>query len=55
VQTGKEEKVYKLNKALHGLQLAPRASNQKLDASLVSLGFYRMEGGLFLEWMLMIC
>jgi hypothetical protein len=41
VQAGKEEKVYKLKKALYGLHQAPRAWNQKLDASLVSLGFQR--------------
>ena len=36
---GKEEKVYKLKKALYGLKHAPRAWNSKLDRSLVSLGF----------------
>jgi hypothetical protein len=41
VQAGKEEEVYKLKKALYGVHQAPRAWNQRLDASLVSLGFQR--------------
>ena len=38
---GKEEKVYKLNKALYGLRQAPRAWNVKLNRILQGLGFTR--------------
>jgi hypothetical protein len=39
VRAGNEGKVLRLKKVLHGLHQAPRAWNQKLDTSLVSLGF----------------
>ena len=38
---GKEDKVYKLHKALYGLRQAPRAWNVKLNGILKSLGFTR--------------
>lgn len=38
---GREQAVYRLHKALYGLCQAPRAWNDKLDASLTSLGFTR--------------
>jgi hypothetical protein len=41
VQASREEKVYKLKKALYSLHQTPRGWNQKIDASLVSLGFQR--------------
>uniref|UniRef100_A0ACD5WYF1 Uncharacterized protein n=1 Tax=Avena sativa TaxID=4498 RepID=A0ACD5WYF1_AVESA len=41
VDSGNEDKVLKLKKALYGLRQAPRAWNAKLDASLASLGFER--------------
>ncbi|KAK2630796.1 hypothetical protein QOZ80_UnG0725510 [Eleusine coracana subsp. coracana] len=40
-QAGQEHKVYKLHKALYGLHQAPRAWNQKQDASLITLGFVK--------------
>jgi hypothetical protein len=39
--TGIEDKVLKLKKAIYGLHQAPRAWNQKLDESLVTVGFQR--------------
>ncbi|WVZ84035.1 LOW QUALITY PROTEIN: hypothetical protein U9M48_031113, partial [Paspalum notatum var. saurae] len=36
---GEEDKVLRLQKALHGLRQAPRAWNIKLDSTLVTLGF----------------
>jgi hypothetical protein len=41
VRAGREEKVLRLKKELYGLHQAPRAWNQKLDPSLLSLGFQR--------------
>ncbi|KAJ0621560.1 putative RNA-directed DNA polymerase [Helianthus annuus] len=38
---GKENHIYKLNKALYGLRQAPRAWNSKLDKVLKELGFVR--------------
>uniref|UniRef100_A0A0A9GXF4 Reverse transcriptase Ty1/copia-type domain-containing protein n=1 Tax=Arundo donax TaxID=35708 RepID=A0A0A9GXF4_ARUDO len=42
---GKECLVYRLNKALYGLRQAPRAWSEKLDASLLKLGFSRCNTG----------
>jgi hypothetical protein len=36
---GKENMVYKLHKALYGLQQAPRAWNKKIDQVLTQIGF----------------
>ena len=41
VKEGKEEWVLKLNKALEGLKLAPKAWNSKLDDKLKSIDFLR--------------
>jgi hypothetical protein len=41
VIANRENQVLKLKKALYGLHQAPRAWNQKLDASLEALGFLR--------------
>jgi hypothetical protein len=38
---GRENKVLKLSKALYGLLEAPRTWHQKLDVSLLSVGFQR--------------
>ena len=38
---GKDDKVYKLHKALYGLRQAPKAWNVKLNGILKSLGFTR--------------
>lgn len=38
---GKENMVYKLNKALYGLRQAPRAWNEWLDKTLEEMGFQR--------------
>ena len=39
IQSGKEEKVYKLTKALYGLQHAPRAWNKRIDSFVHAIGF----------------
>jgi hypothetical protein len=39
--SGEEHMVFKLHKALYGLHQAPRAWNQKLDATLLTMGFMR--------------
>jgi hypothetical protein len=41
IKTGEEHKVLKLHKALYELYQAPRAWNEKLDGTLLSLGFSR--------------
>jgi hypothetical protein len=41
VVTGRENQVLRLKKALYGLHQAPRAWNQKLDETLMQLGFLR--------------
>jgi hypothetical protein len=38
---GEEHKVFKLHKVLYGLHQAPRAWNQKLDATLLTMGFMK--------------
>lgn len=38
---GKENTVYKHNKALYGLRKAPRAWNDRLDKTLKEMGFER--------------
>ncbi|KAK9063254.1 hypothetical protein SSX86_017124 [Deinandra increscens subsp. villosa] len=43
VKKGQEKKVYKLEKALHGLKQAPRAWNQKLDQVMKELGFVKCQ------------
>jgi hypothetical protein len=40
-QPGKEEQVYRLKKALHGLKQAPRAWYARLDKYLLQKGFKR--------------
>jgi hypothetical protein len=39
IEAGREDKVLKLRKALYALHQAPRAWYQKLDESLLLLGF----------------
>jgi hypothetical protein len=46
VVTGKENHVLKLKNALYGLHQTPRAWNQKLDETLVQLGFLRCPSNL---------
>ena len=41
IQTGKENYVLKLRKAIYGLRQAPRAWYSKLDGTLMSMGFIR--------------
>jgi hypothetical protein len=41
VVAGRENQVLKLKKVLYGLHQAPRAWNQKLDQSLLLVGFQR--------------
>ena len=43
MKEGKEEWVLKLNKALYGLNQAPRSWNTKLEAMLSSIGFLKSE------------
>lgn len=38
---GKEDKVFKLRKALYDLKQAPRASNKRIDSFLLHLGFIK--------------
>jgi hypothetical protein len=51
IKLGEEKKVYRLHKALYGLQQAPRAWNSKLDAVLHELGFTKCktEHGLYTQ------
>ena len=46
---GAEDKVYRLDKAMYGLRLAPQAWNTKLDATLKKIGFEQspLEHGLY--------
>lgn len=45
VVKGSEEKVYKLHKALYGLNQAPRAWYNIIDGYFCSQGFRRIENG----------
>ena len=48
---GKEDKVFRLRKALYDLKQAPRAWNKRLDSFLLQLGFVKcfVEHGIYVK------
>jgi len=58
IQSDKEEKVYRLTKALYVLKQAPRAWNKRIDLALHAIGFKKCASnhGLYVKTMIMeIC